>query len=108
MITIQLNGEVREIPEGLTLTGLLEELKLPADRVAVERNLEIVPRDRWRETSIERGDRLEVVHFVGGGCLPSALSRVRCGSLERAEKVGIRPSEPAPDPRVAASPGRSR
>ncbi len=84
MITIELNGEVREISEGLTLTALLEELKLPADRVAVERNLEIVPRDRWRETPIEPGDRLEVVHFVGGGCLSSAISRMRCGSLERA------------------------
>lgn len=67
LITIQLNGEPREIPEGLTLARLLEWLKLPADRVAVERNLEIVPRDDWHETPIQSGDRLEVVHFVGGG-----------------------------------------
>ena len=67
MITIQLNGQPMEIPEGLTLAGLLEELKFPADRVAVERNLEIVRRDCWREIFVESGDCLEVVHFVGGG-----------------------------------------
>jgi len=66
-MTIHLNGEPNEVPEGLTLAGLLEWLKLPADRVAVERNLAIVPRDRWNETRMEAGDRLEVVHFVGGG-----------------------------------------
>ncbi len=66
-MTIHLNGESREVPEGLTLAGLLEWLKLPADRVAVERNLSIVPRDHWTETHMEAGDRLEVVHFVGGG-----------------------------------------
>lgn len=67
MITIQLNGEPREIPAGLTVTGLLKQLQFPADRVAVERNLEIVPRNQWDATLIEAGDRLEVVHFVGGG-----------------------------------------
>jgi sulfur carrier protein len=66
-MTIHLNGEPHEIPEDLTLAGLLEWLKLPADRVAVERNLEIVPRERWPATRMEHGDRLEVVHFVGGG-----------------------------------------
>lgn len=67
MITIWLNGESRDVPDGLTLQALLEWLKLPVDRVAVERNMEIVPRARWRETTIVDGDRLEVVHFVGGG-----------------------------------------
>jgi thiamine biosynthesis protein ThiS len=67
LIAIQLNGEKKEIPEGLNLTSLLELLKLPADRVAVERNLEIVPRARWGETALQDGDRLEVVQFVGGG-----------------------------------------
>jgi sulfur carrier protein len=66
-MTIQLNGREQEVPEGLTLAALLAWLKLPADRVAVERNLEIVPRARWAETLIEDQDRLEVVHFVGGG-----------------------------------------
>lgn len=67
MITIHVNGEKKEIPDDLKLSGLLEWLKLPGDRVAVERNLEIVPRNLWRETPMRDGDRLEVVHFVGGG-----------------------------------------
>jgi len=66
-VTVQLNGEPREVPEGLTLAALMAWLKLPGDRVAVERNLEIVPRARWNSTSIQAGDRLEVVHLVGGG-----------------------------------------
>ena len=66
-MTIQLNGEPRDVPEGLTLAALIEWLKLPEDRVAVERNLEIVPRARWNVTPIQAGDRLEVVHLVGGG-----------------------------------------
>ncbi len=66
-MTIQLNGEPREVPEGLTLAALIEWLKLSGDRVAVERNLEIVPRSRWNATLIQAGDQLEVVHLVGGG-----------------------------------------
>ncbi len=68
MIQIHLNGEPREVPENISLTALLEWLKLPADRVAVERNREIAPRSTWAETIIQPGDQLEVVHFVGGGC----------------------------------------
>ena len=67
MIEIHLNGEMREVPEGLTLAALLDWLKLPGDRVAVERNREIVSRSAWGDTIIRAGDRLEVVHFVGGG-----------------------------------------
>ncbi len=67
-MTIYLNGETRDVPEGLTLAALLDWLKLPAERVAVERNREIVPRGRWTETAIADGDNLEVVHLVGGGC----------------------------------------
>ena len=67
VVTIQLNGEVREVPEDMTLAALIEWLKLSPDRVAVERNLEIVPRARWNVTTIQAGDQLEVVHLVGGG-----------------------------------------
>lgn len=69
MITIALNGESREVPENLTLEALLEWLKLPVDRVAVEHNLEIVPRAQWQQARVVQGDRLEVVHFVGGGMI---------------------------------------
>jgi sulfur carrier protein len=67
LINIHLNGKMQDVPEGLTLADLLAWLKLPADRVAVERNLEIVPRTLWEQTPINSDDRLEVVHFVGGG-----------------------------------------
>ncbi|HYX53265.1 MAG TPA: sulfur carrier protein ThiS [Candidatus Limnocylindrales bacterium] len=64
---IQLNGESREVAEGITLAALVAQLGMKADRVAVELNLEIVPRAKWESTVLKSGDRLEVVHFVGGG-----------------------------------------
>jgi len=73
LITISLNGEKREVPENLMLDGLLEWLKLPLDRIAVEVNLQIARRAAWAQTQIRAGDRLEVVHFVGGGT-PAAES----------------------------------
>lgn len=66
-MTIHLNGEQREVPDGLTLAGLIDWLELPADRVAVERNLEVVKKADWDETRIGNGDRLEIVRMVGGG-----------------------------------------
>jgi thiamine biosynthesis protein ThiS len=66
-MNIYLNGEPREVPEDLSLTALLDWLKLPADRVAVELNRDIASRSTWTDTIIQSGDRLEVVHFVGGG-----------------------------------------
>lgn len=74
-MTVYLNGEAREVPEGLNLAALLDWLKLPSDRVAVELNREIVPRGRWAETPLRSEDRLEVVHFVGGGGSPPAEAR---------------------------------
>ena len=64
---IYVNGDLREVPENLTLATLLDWLKLPADRVAVELNREIASRSTWAATIIQPDDRLEVVHFVGGG-----------------------------------------
>jgi sulfur carrier protein len=66
-MNIYLNGELREVPENLTLAVLLDWLKLPTDRVAVERNREIAARSTWTEVLIQPDDRLEVVQFVGGG-----------------------------------------
>lgn len=66
-MTLQLNGEQREVPDGLTLAGLIEWLELPLDRVAVEHNLEVVKRANWEATRLESGDRLEIVRMVGGG-----------------------------------------
>jgi len=64
---IQLNGEGREVPDGLNVTALLEHLGLNPARVAIERNLEILPRGQWQATAVAAGDRFEIVHFVGGG-----------------------------------------
>ena len=64
---IQLNGEGREIPEGLDVSGLLAHLGLNPARVAIERNHEILPRAQWQATAIAAGDSFEIVHFVGGG-----------------------------------------
>lgn len=66
-IQIIVNGEPRTVPEGLGVQALLALLGLPATRVAIERNLEILPRTQWGETKIEPGDRYEIVHLVGGG-----------------------------------------
>lgn len=67
---LQINGEQRDFvapPAPFTLAALVETLGMKSDRVAVELNRDIVPRDRWNETVLHEGDRLEVVHFVGGG-----------------------------------------
>ncbi|NWH09023.1 MAG: sulfur carrier protein ThiS [Alphaproteobacteria bacterium] len=64
---IMLNGEARELPQGSTIAGLLDGLELPHAKVAVERNLEIVPRGAYGEIALAEGDRLEIVHLIGGG-----------------------------------------
>jgi thiamine biosynthesis protein ThiS len=66
-IRIEVNGDPREVPEGASVAELLGLLGLAAPKVAVERNLEIVPRSAWGTTHLAAGDRLEVVHFIGGG-----------------------------------------
>jgi thiamine biosynthesis protein ThiS len=66
-IRIVVNGETREVPEGLGVSGLLSHLGLPPDRVAIERNLEILPRSQWLTTTVAPGDKYEIVHLVGGG-----------------------------------------
>jgi sulfur carrier protein len=66
-ISIVVNGENRVAQPGATVTDLLRELGLNSGRVAIERNLEILPRPKWTETKIEAGDRYEIVQFVGGG-----------------------------------------
>jgi sulfur carrier protein len=70
---LHINGEegIFATPPGqstFTLTALIESLSMKPDRVAVELNREIVPRHLWPETPLKDGDRLEIVHFVGGGC----------------------------------------
>ncbi|HEV2490805.1 MAG TPA: sulfur carrier protein ThiS [Candidatus Acidoferrales bacterium] len=64
---VTVNGEAREVPVGLKVDSLLTHLGIAAERVAIERNLDILPRDRWPETPVAPGDSFEIVHFVGGG-----------------------------------------
>jgi sulfur carrier protein len=64
---LQINGEARDFNPPLTLAGLVDYLGMKADRVAVELNRSIVAREQWPKTSLAEGDRLEIVHFVGGG-----------------------------------------
>jgi thiamine biosynthesis protein ThiS len=61
------NGEPRDVNLPLTLAGLVDQLGMKADRVAIELNRTIIARDQWTGTSLAEGDRLEIVHFVGGG-----------------------------------------
>ncbi|MGH9758538.1 MAG: sulfur carrier protein ThiS [Candidatus Acidiferrales bacterium] len=62
-----INGEPREIPEGLSVAALLGHLSMESGRVAIERNRGILPRTEWEETRIQPGDTFEIVQLVGGG-----------------------------------------
>lgn len=66
-IVIQVNGESRETAPGTTVTELLTQLGLKSGRVAIEHNLQILPKSKWDETRVATGDRFEIVQFVGGG-----------------------------------------
>ncbi|MBB4153302.1 thiazole synthase [Sphingomonas jinjuensis] len=66
-VTITVNGEHKRVPAGLSLRDLAEQMGLVPEKVAVERNLEVVPRSTLGEVMVEDGDELEIVHFVGGG-----------------------------------------
>jgi len=64
---LQINGEDREFDTSLSLSALIGRLGMKPDRVAIELNRGIVPREKWPETILTEGDRLEIVQFVGGG-----------------------------------------
>ena len=66
-IEITVNGESRHIAPGLTVADLIAQLELTPKRLAIEHNLLILARSLWTETRLQTGDRLEIVHFVGGG-----------------------------------------
>ena len=66
-ICVMVNGEIREAASGATVTELLQTLGIHGGRVAIERNLQILPRAVWGQTSVADGDRYEIVQFVGGG-----------------------------------------
>ena len=67
-MNLVINGkDYDDIPVGMTVAALLAHLQLPPKKVAVERNLEIVPKSTFENTQLSDGDRLEIIHFIGGG-----------------------------------------
>ena len=66
-VSIVLNGEPRSVDAGLTVASLLRQLALRSGTVVVERNRKILARDALEDVSVKEGDRIEIVHFVGGG-----------------------------------------
>lgn len=66
-MNITVNGEQRSAASGTTVRQLLDELQIPQTRVAVEINLEIAPKATYDQRTLQNGDRIEIVHFVGGG-----------------------------------------
>ncbi|MAV18559.1 MAG: sulfur carrier protein ThiS [Candidatus Micropelagos sp.] len=66
-MNIVLNGEEINIADSLSILGLIDLYELPASKVAVERNLEIVPKSAYVTTMLKENDTVEIVHFIGGG-----------------------------------------
>ncbi|HEX7955338.1 MAG TPA: sulfur carrier protein ThiS [Pyrinomonadaceae bacterium] len=66
-LRVEVNGEAQELDEGATLQTLVEQLALAPERLAVEHNREVVRRSDWPALRLSEGDRVEIVHFVGGG-----------------------------------------
>ena len=66
-LSVRINGEERRTASGISVAALIAELGLDAKRVAIERNLEIVPRSTFEQVQVQDGDQYEIVHFVGGG-----------------------------------------
>lgn len=67
VMQIFLNGEIKQVDENISLSQLLEMLKLPDKRIAVELNRLVIRRGDWHATAVEPNDKIEVIHFVGGG-----------------------------------------
>ena len=66
-IEVLVNGEARAVATGSSVTDLLAGLDMPTERVAVERNRRVLRKTDWAETRLEADDKIEIVHFVGGG-----------------------------------------
>jgi len=67
-MTLTINGENRDFENVTTLSDLILQLGMKPDRVAIELNRNLVRREQWSDTKLSNGDKLEIVHFVGGGC----------------------------------------
>ena len=89
-MTVMINGERREIPDGLTVAAW-SSTRHGGDRVAIERNLDILPRPQWKQTQVQSNDSFEIVHFVGGGrfcdCVPPALGGLENVATRAAARI---------------------
>jgi sulfur carrier protein len=64
---ILINGANRELPEGITISQMIEHLSLPPRRMAIEVNKQVIRKQDWESTKLDERDAIEIVHFVGGG-----------------------------------------
>ena len=80
-MTVVVNGEETQVAEGTSVDRVIEGLGLKPERVAVELNHRIVRRSQWTSTTLSEGDRVEIVHFVGGGAVSKCLRSGHTGRL---------------------------
>ncbi len=92
-MNVTLNGEVRALQTGLSIRGMLKSLGLDPAKIAVERNLKIVPRSSYDAVMVAEGDRFEIVHFIGGGNVPVERAPEKCEAVFR---EGARPENEVP------------
>ncbi|HKR00191.1 MAG TPA: sulfur carrier protein ThiS [Pyrinomonadaceae bacterium] len=64
---VEINGEARDVPASINLSDLVRHLALAPERLAIELNRQVIRRADWPSTTLQHGDRIEIVHFVGGG-----------------------------------------
>ncbi|HXH68707.1 MAG TPA: sulfur carrier protein ThiS [Pyrinomonadaceae bacterium] len=64
---VSINGETKEIPNEVNLSELLKNLSLPSERVAIELNKEVIRKRDWEHVKVADADKIEIIHFVGGG-----------------------------------------
>jgi thiamine biosynthesis protein ThiS len=67
LVEILVNGDFHTFEEGITIAQMLNALELPLKKIAVERNLEVVPKSTYADVILQEGDKLEIIHFIGGG-----------------------------------------
>lgn len=85
---VTINGEEREFVSVANVSDLVAQLGIKSDRVAVELNRELIPRERWTSTQLKNGDKLEIVHFVGGG--NAEVSRFQSRKVSRETCLKLR------------------